>query len=86
MRIQGSQNSPTSGDAKCQVTSIDNHTCIDKSESWTCIENRVVSIQEQVNMKQVILSRGTHGIIRQEQEIGGNEYKWQNMMQAAIMK
>ena len=43
MQIQGSQNLPNEWCDECRVACIDKNTCIDKSESKTCIENRVVS-------------------------------------------
>jgi len=59
MRIQRSQNSPSEWWCECQMACQDKYTCIDKTESKSCIKNRVVSIsmREQEDIKQVISSR-----------------------------
>jgi len=40
---------------KCQVTCIDRHTCIDKSESKACIENRIVSVHIRTWIKHQVM-------------------------------
>ena len=51
MQIQESQKLPNEWCDECQVACRNKHTCIDKSESKECVENRVVSIHTRTWMR-----------------------------------